>query len=53
MPENIFFNGDIFGIIDNGILALLSVFGIDIEKRLVGQWIPNPFVEGVSWMFFC
>jgi len=39
MPENIFFNGDIFGIIDNGILALLSVFGIDIEKRLGGKGV--------------
>jgi len=39
VPENIFFNGDIFGIIDNGILALISVFGIDIEKRLGGKGV--------------
>ena len=30
--DNVFFDGDIFGIVDNGVLAVLSILGIDIDK---------------------
>jgi len=34
--HQLFFEGDIFGIIDNGILAVVTIFGIDLDKRFFG-----------------
>ena len=36
MIEKLLFEGDIFGVIDNGILAVLTIFGIDLEKKFFG-----------------
>ena len=36
MIEKLLFEGDIFGIVDNGILAVLTIFGIDLEKKFFG-----------------
>ena len=33
------FDGEIFGLIDNGILALLALLGIDLDKRLGGDGV--------------
>jgi len=33
------FEGEIFGLLDNGVLALCAIFGIDIDKRLGGSGI--------------
>ena len=33
------FEGEIFGLLDNGVLALCAMFGIDIDKRLGGSGI--------------
>ena len=35
----LFFEGDIFGIIDNGILALVALLGIDLDKKLGGSGV--------------
>ena len=32
--NNVFFDGDIFGIVDNGILAILAIVGIDLDRNL-------------------
>ena len=37
MPEKLFFNGDIFGIVDNGILVVVTVYGIVKERKLGGS----------------
>ncbi|HJL80325.1 MAG: hypothetical protein QF513_00330 [Gammaproteobacteria bacterium] len=37
--ENVFFDGDIFGIVDNGVLAVLAILGIDIDKKLGGSGV--------------
>ena len=37
--DNVFFDGDIFGIVDNGVLAVLSILGIDIDKKLGGTGV--------------
>jgi hypothetical protein len=34
--EKLLFEGDIFGIVDNGILAVVTIFGIDLEKKFFG-----------------
>jgi len=34
--EKLLFEGDIFGVVDNGILAVMTIFGIDLEKRFFG-----------------
>ena len=31
--------GEVFGLLDNGILAILALFGIDIDKRLGGNGV--------------
>ena len=36
MIEKLLFEGDIFGVVDNGILAVITIFGIDLEKRYFG-----------------
>ena len=36
MIEKLLFEGDIFGVVDNGILAVITIFGIDLEKRFFG-----------------
>ena len=36
MIHQLFFEGDIFGVVDNGILAVITIFGIDLEKRFFG-----------------
>ena len=36
MIEKLLFEGDIFGVVDNGILAVLTIFGIDLEKKFFG-----------------
>ena len=36
---HLFIDGDIFGLIDNGILALITIFGIDIEQKLGGKGV--------------
>ena len=33
------FEGEIFGLLDNGVLALCAFFGIDIDKRLGGSGV--------------
>ena len=37
--DNVFFDGDIFGIVDNRVLAVLSILGIDIDKKLGGTGV--------------
>ena len=37
--NNVFFDGDIFGIVDNGILAVLAIVGIDLDKKLGGSGV--------------
>ena len=37
--NNVFFDGDIFGIVDNGILAILAIVGIDLDKKLGGSGV--------------
>jgi hypothetical protein len=32
-------DGEIFGLLDNGVLAICALFGIDIDKRLGGSGI--------------
>ena len=39
MMNNVFFDGDIFGIVDNGILAILAIVGIDLDKKLGGSGV--------------
>jgi len=34
--DRLLFEGDIFGIVDNGILAVITIFGIDLEKKFFG-----------------
>ena len=36
MIEKLLFEGVIFGVVDNGILAVITIFGIDLEKRFFG-----------------
>ena len=36
MIDRLLFEGDIFGIVDNGILAVITIFGIDLEKKFFG-----------------
>ena len=36
MIEKLLFEGDIFGVVDNGILAVITIFGIDLEKKFFG-----------------
>ena len=31
--------GEVFGLLDNGILAVLALFGIDLDKRLGGNGV--------------
>ena len=33
MPEKLFFNGDIFGIVDNGILVAVTLYGIYKDQQ--------------------
>jgi len=33
------FEGEVFGLLDNGILAVLALFGIDLDKRLGGNGV--------------
>ena len=33
------FEGEIFGLLDNGVLALCAMFGIDIDKKLGGSGV--------------
>ena len=37
MPEKLFFNGDIFGFIDNGILVAVTLYGIYKERESGGS----------------
>tara|TARA_B100001173_G_C15551724_1_gene364172 strand:+ start:196 stop:474 length:279 start_codon:yes stop_codon:yes gene_type:complete len=37
--NNVFFDGDIFGIVDNGVLAILALAGIDLDKKLGGSGV--------------
>ena len=39
MPEKLFFNGDIFGIIDNGILVAVTLYGIYKDQQQGGKGI--------------
>ena len=36
---HLFIDGDIFGVVDNGILALITIFGIDLEQKLGGKGV--------------
>ena len=36
---HLFLDGDIFGLIDNSILALITIFGIDLEQKLGGKGV--------------
>ena len=37
--NNVFFDGDIFGIVDNGVLAILALAGIDLDEKLGGSGV--------------
>ena len=37
--NNVFFDGDIFGIVDNVVLAILSLSCIDLDKKLGGSGV--------------
>ena len=37
--NNVFFDGDIFGIVDNGVLAILALAGIDLDKNHRGSGV--------------
>ena len=37
MPEKLFFDGDIFGIVDNGILVVVTLFGIYRDQKQGGK----------------
>ena len=39
MPEKLFFNGDIFGIVDNGILVVVTLYGIYKDQQQGGKGI--------------
>lgn len=39
MPEKLFFNGDIFGIVDNGILVAVTLYGIYKDQQKGGKGI--------------
>ncbi len=39
MPEKLFFNGDIFGIVDNGILVVVTLYGIYKDQQKGGKGI--------------
>ena len=39
MPEKLFFNGDIFGIVDNGILVAVTLYGIYKDQQQGGKGI--------------
>ena len=39
MPEKLFFNGDIFGIVDNGILVAVTLYGIYRDQQQGGKGI--------------
>ena len=39
MPEKLFFNGDIFGFIDNGILVVVTFYGIYKERQKGGSGV--------------
>ena len=39
MPEKLFFNGDIFGIVDNGILVAVTLYGIFKDQQQGGKGI--------------
>jgi len=39
LPEKLFFNGDIFGFIDNGILVVVTLYGIYKERQKGGSGV--------------
>ena len=39
MPEKLFFDGDIFGIVDNGILVVVTLYGIYKDQQKGGKGI--------------
>ena len=39
MPEKLFFNGDIFGFIDNGILVVVTLYGIYRDQKQGGKGV--------------
>tara|TARA_B100000408_G_scaffold66492_1_gene50958 strand:- start:576 stop:857 length:282 start_codon:yes stop_codon:yes gene_type:complete len=39
VPEKLFFNGDIFGIVDNGILVAVTLYGIYKDQQQGGKGI--------------
>ena len=39
MPEKLFFNGDIFGIVDNGILVVVTLYGIYKDQKQGGKGV--------------
>ena len=39
MPEKLFFNGDIFGTVDNGILVAVTLYGIYKDQQQGGKGI--------------
>jgi len=39
VPEKLFFNGDIFGIVDNGILVAVTLYGIYRDQQQGGKGI--------------
>jgi hypothetical protein len=42
------FEGIVFGIVDNGVLALCALWGIDIDQKLSGKGI-NGALFGALW----
>jgi len=47
--DNVFFDGDIFGIVDNGVLAVLAILGIDIDKKTRWFWCYGRIIWSTSW----
>ena len=39
MPEKLFFDGDIFGIVDNGILVVVTFYGIYRDQKQGGKGV--------------
>ena len=39
MPEKLFFDGDIFGIVDNGILVVVTLYGIYRDQKQGGKGV--------------
>ena len=46
------FDGLLFGFIDNGVLAICALLGIDLDKKFAGQGINGALYGCVIWKRF-